>query len=150
MRIIVGLIVALFVASPASAQNPTPAPLTGYQLQVFQNGSLVQGTGELALPLSAWTCGQAATPGTPPATITNPTRLEIDDPADKTHKCVTSQAAFFRALPTGTNYRAILFALSNVAQPPNDKSSALVVIPDFLVTPIYGPPAAPTGGRLLP
>lgn len=148
------LLILLLWAMPARAQTPpAAAPITSYQLQVFQNGSLVMGLGEKQLGLNEWTCGQTPAAGNAPATMVNPTRIEIDDPASTATpklKCVTSQTAFFRALPTGTNYRAILFALSNVAQPPNDKSNPLVIIPDFQVIPVYGPPAAPTGGRLLP
>ena len=143
------IVIACLWAGPAWAQAP-PGPITGYQLAIYQNGSLVQGVGELSLPLQSWTCDQAPVAGPVPATITNPTRVEIDDPTKPGRKCVTTQTNFFRALPTGTGYRALLFAVSNVASPPNDRSTPLTVIPDFLVTPIYGPPAMPTGGRLLP
>lgn len=136
----------------AAAQAPPPAPLTGYYLQIFQNGSLLQGQGEKPIALNEFVCGQQPAAGTPPATIMNPTRIEIDDPASTANprlKCVTSQVSFFRALPPGISYRAILFAESNLAQPPNNRSNPLVVLPDFSTSPVSGPPAAPTGGRLL-
>lgn len=56
-------------------------------------------------PLSGTTCGQAKVSVI--GTVTNPTDIRIDDPADNSKDCIlTPSVAVLAAIPFGTGYRA--------------------------------------------
>ncbi len=99
------LLLLLGLSLPVFAQ--TPEPLISRDVAVFAAGvNPNTGTplaGTLAnIPNSGWACGLSKTTVT--GTVSNPTDLWIDDPADSTKDCklaTAASASLFGAVPTG-------------------------------------------------
>lgn len=135
MKLVTSLMAILVLGLATSVSAQTPAPITGYEVQVF----IAATNTTVTHTLTAVVCNLVPIP--PPATPpNNPTTVQFDDVANAAMACRASVGDFFTKLPPANGYNATATALSSVG--PSGKSA---LSNPFNVTVVLVPPFAPTG-----
>jgi hypothetical protein len=140
-----GTLALVLIAAAAQAQI-APEPVVSRDVAYFNAGVDPAAGGQPVqppnnYPASAAVCGQAKVN---PGTVTNPTEIRFDDPADATRDCVvpaSTAGGDLASIPFGTGYRA-----AARARGANTVSVWSALSNPFDIARV--PPATPTGVRV--
>lgn len=151
MRRLFLLAALLCLPAPVAAQTTQPALPNSVDIMVLPATGDEATTAPIAtrnqtLGATATNCNLAASTGTVPSPLVNPTIAEFDDPFNAGKVC---RAPMPTGLPTGTGYRAVAQFVATCVDAAGVSTTcrsprSAVGIPPFNISPILVAPAAPT------